>query len=494
MTASGAPPLVQIRDLSFTYPSSDAEVLRIPAINITGRGLIALTGPSGAGKSTLIELMAGTLREPYDGSLKVLGQEWRDLRSDAERQRHLRRIGLIPQDYGLLTTRSPRQMLEQDLADAQVPPAARRERINSSLSAVEMYEFADRQIGQLSGGQRQRVAIARMLARDVELVIADEPTANLDRELTMQTLVILGQLAQKVPVLVITHEPEVAEACDRTIVLQALAAPTHQPPTAVTTRRHRGRWVAIGAVVVAAASVALAAVAIADHRSTPQLRAATTGPTNSHSAPATARSTPAATTSAPTTRRPVTSAVTPAATAAAAQSVTPAMLLEAGACAAPCTITGRVPFVDPVGGPSTLVTVLDSSKGPYGENPGNAYIAAVSRGQVTWKYQLPGSVWWQVAPVSRPIDNTGHIFINYNPGRYNGVIILDPTGDGFDDYGSLPPGQDPIGWRFYSAAAVDPSHSGTYEIQTTINNCVPSCAQGAETQSFWRWNGTDYVK
>ena len=483
MTTPPAPALVRIRDLSFGYPGSSSQVLRIPALDITGRGLIAITGPSGAGKSTLIELLAGTLREPYGGSLQVLGQEWRSLTGDAERQRHLRRIGLIPQDYGLLTNRTPRQMLEQDLADAEVPAGERAGRIASSLAQVGIAEFADRQIGQLSGGQRQRVAIARMLARDVELVIADEPTANLDRELTWQTLAILRQLAAKAPVLVITHEPEVAEACDRTIVLQALAEPAAAVPVSVSQVSRPRRRALLAAGLVAAAGVGAVVWAVAtNHKNTPRPAAAvSTALSHGPLSPTTSGSTSAP---APT--------ATPSPTSV---SVTPAMLLAAGACTAPCKITGQVPYTDPVAGGATLVTILNSSKGPYGENPGNAYIAAVSAdGQLVWKYQLPGSTWWALAPVPNPVDNTGHIFLNYNPGRYNGVIVLDPTGTGFDDYGSLPPGQDPLGWRFYSATAVDPTHSGTYEIKATVNNCVPDCADGKQVQSFWRWNGTDYAQ
>lgn len=90
-------PLIEVRDLRYRYPGTDRDILRIPFLDVTGQGMIAITGPSGAGKSTLIELLAGTLRGEYEGSVEVLGLEWSHLRRDAERQRHLRRIGLIPQ-------------------------------------------------------------------------------------------------------------------------------------------------------------------------------------------------------------------------------------------------------------------------------------------------------------------------------------------------------------------------------------------------------------
>jgi putative ABC transport system ATP-binding protein len=227
-------PLIRIRDLAYSYPGGP-EVLRIPALDVSGRGLIAITGPSGAGKSTFVELLAGTLQSGYQGSVEVLGSEWRDLRHDADRQRHLRRIGFIPQDFGLLPDRTPRQMLQQDLADSGVAPDEHAERIERALSEVGMGNLADQRIASLSGGQGQRVAIARMLARDVELVIADEPTANLDSELRSVVMTLLRKLSAYVPVVVVTHDAAVAEACDRTIILQPAATrldenvPVHRP-------------------------------------------------------------------------------------------------------------------------------------------------------------------------------------------------------------------------------------------------------------------------
>lgn len=478
MTVPSSQALVHIRDLSFTYPGTTTEVLRIPFLDIRGRGLIAITGPSGAGKSTLIELMAGTLREPYGGSLQVLGHEWKSFRSDGDRQRLLRRIGLIPQDYGLLTNRTPRQMLGQDLADAQVAQAQRSARVNDALAQVGMDQFADRPIGQLSGGQRQRVAIARMLARDVELVIADEPTANLDRDLTWQTVQILRQLAEKVPVLVITHEPEVAEACDRTIVLQALASPATEVPTAQAVRRRRTPWLVAAFVLLLIAAAGI--VAVATHHGT------------RHSA----ASKPAPIASKVISKRQVVpspdtsvSASPASSPAPAAVPVTSALLLAAGACTAPCTITGTVPFTDPVDGPSTFVTILNSIDS---DGSGDGFLASVSNGRVTWYLQLPSQSYETLAPAPVSIDKTGHIFINFNPGRYNGVIVLNPIGNSFNDYGSLP-SQDGLG-RFYSGDAVDPTHSGINEIQLTINNCAPDCADGTYIQTTYHWNGNDYVQ
>ena len=271
-------PLITIRNLHYRYADTQKDVLRIPFLDISGNGLIAITGPSGAGKTTLVELLAGTLQEPYEGAVKVLGTDLQELRRDADRQRQLRRIGLIPQDYGLLANWTPRQTLEQDLSDAQMSSEQRPVRIEASLDQVGLNEFAERQIGSLSGGQRQRVAIARMLARDVELVIADEPTANLDPGLMVEVASLLKLLAQKVPVIVVTHDPRLAEMCDRTIVLQSTVASLGEGSKAQgdllssqaggTAGWHRAALVLIILFVVIAAGIAAGFLVISDRNNT----------------------------------------------------------------------------------------------------------------------------------------------------------------------------------------------------------------------------------
>jgi hypothetical protein len=97
--------------------------------------------------------------------------------------------------------------------------------------------------------------------------------------------------------------------------------------------------------------------------------------------------------------------------------------------------------------------------------------------------------------VDGPVDAEGHIFIDYNPGRYYGVIVLRPTEEGFASFGSLPPPDDSLGerWRFYSSRAVDVDGDGTYEIEENVNTCDPSCAAASYVTTLYRWTGTDYV-
>jgi putative ABC transport system ATP-binding protein len=285
----GSGALVSVRGLRFRYPGSQRDVLRVPFLDVPARGMTAITGPSGAGKSTLIELLAGTLRGPYEGSIEVLGTEWKTLSRDADRQRQLRRIGLIPQDYGLLHNRTSKQMLDQDLIDAGVSPDRRAGRIHDALAAVGLTDVADRAIAGLSGGQRQRVAIARMLARQVDLVIADEPTANLDPALTAGAMALFRRLAQEIPVVIITHDPQVADACDRMIVLQATVEALSQPPAeapalpghASPRRARRSVALAATAGILAIAAVIVISMAVSAKVPTPTPTSPATAPAQS---------------------------------------------------------------------------------------------------------------------------------------------------------------------------------------------------------------------
>ena len=249
-------PIIRIRDLRFRYPGMNHDALWMPALVISRPGLVAITGPSGAGKSTLIELLAGTLREGYTGSLQVLGKEWAELRSDRSRQFHLRRIGLIPQDLGLLPNQTPRQMLSQALLDAGVPKKECDDRVLKALSQMDLDAYADRRIADMSGGQKQRVAIARALVRNVELILADEPTANLNTQLGDETVAVLKRIGQTIPVMVVTHDPRIAILCDDQI---KLAPPPLAEPAAVgvtSARRSRRKL----ALVSTAATCGVAAM------------------------------------------------------------------------------------------------------------------------------------------------------------------------------------------------------------------------------------------
>jgi ABC-type lipoprotein export system ATPase subunit len=222
--------VVEVRGLRFAFPGGP-QVLAVDSFDVAAAELVAVVGPSGAGKSTFGALIGGQEQAPYEGSVKVLGQEWADLaqgRRDDERQLHRRRIGYIPQDYGLLPHYTPWEMLLLDMGDADIPEEEWSSRAEQALEAMGLAQMRDRRIAEMSGGQQQRVAIARMLARDVALVVADEPTANLDPDTTQDVVAALRRAAESVPVIVITHDRWVADQCRWRLELEPSGVPT--PP------------------------------------------------------------------------------------------------------------------------------------------------------------------------------------------------------------------------------------------------------------------------
>lgn len=214
-------PFIRVRDLRFRYTGATHDALWIQSFEVDQPGLVAITGPSGAGKSTLVELLAGTLNQRYSGRVEVLGTEWTELRGDRARQFHLRRIGLIPQDLGLLPSQTARQMLLQALTDADVPRAECDDRIARALTRVDLLGFADRRIAELSGGQKQRVAIARALAMKPKLILFDEPTSALDPEMIGEVLAVMRDLATEgMTMVIVSHEMGFArEVADRVVMM-----------------------------------------------------------------------------------------------------------------------------------------------------------------------------------------------------------------------------------------------------------------------------------
>lgn len=153
-------------------------------------------------------------------------------------------------------------------------------------------------------------------------------------------------------------------------------------------------------------------------------------------------------------------------------------------CGTGCTPSGEATIDHPTWGEVRIVTLL-----PEETNSGPGYIAAVDdKDQVLWSAQTDRM--YELAPAATAQDSTGNVFLNFNPGRHNGVIVLKPTQHGFDDLGTLP--SDTYQKRFYHAAAVG-EPAGEVVIWHFRTSCDPSCAEGATTKEQFRWNGSDYV-
>jgi len=177
----------------------------------------AIMGPSGSGKSTLLQIL-GCLDVPTDGSYRLAGDEVADLDEAALAGIRNRRIGFVFQSYNLLPRATAVDNVALPLLYRGVPP---RERRTLALDALERVGLADRvhhRPNELSGGQRQRVAIARALATEPDILLADEPTGNLDSTTGQEILALFDALHREGrTILIVTHEQDVAEHCERII-------------------------------------------------------------------------------------------------------------------------------------------------------------------------------------------------------------------------------------------------------------------------------------
>ncbi len=180
-----------------------------------------LSGPSGSGKSTLLNLI-GCIDRPDQGEIVIAGRSVAELDDDARAQFRLRHIGFIFQNFNLLPVLTAYENVEYPLLLARVPAAARRQRVRDLLDAVGLAAHGRHWPGQLSGGQRQRVAIARALAMSPALVLADEPTANLDSETGAAIIALMRgmQRDQGATFVFSSHDPRVLAQADDAAVLE----------------------------------------------------------------------------------------------------------------------------------------------------------------------------------------------------------------------------------------------------------------------------------
>ena len=183
--------------------------------------IVILTGPSGSGKTTLLTLI-GALRSAQAGSVRVLGHELRGA-DEAALVAVRQRIGYVFQTHNLLDALTARQNVEMSLQlEPGLTPSERERRAAEALAAVGLGERAGDHPSRLSGGQRQRVAIARALARRPDIVLADEPTASLDRDTGRSVVELLQRLARKdgVTVVLVTHDSRILDVADRILALE----------------------------------------------------------------------------------------------------------------------------------------------------------------------------------------------------------------------------------------------------------------------------------
>lgn len=210
---------LRARALTRTYPGG-VEALRGVDLDVEPGERVAIVGQSGAGKSTLLNAL-GLLDEPTSGSYRLLGEETVGL--DERRRDHLRRraLGFVFQDAHVLGQRTVAENLTVKLATARVPRAERASRIADSLARVGLSHRRDAAGRLLSGGEKQRLAIARAILTSPAVILADEPTGNLDGTNSQVVRDLFDEQAcAGVAVVVITHDDRVAAWADRSVILQ----------------------------------------------------------------------------------------------------------------------------------------------------------------------------------------------------------------------------------------------------------------------------------
>ena len=215
--------LVEARDVSriFPMPAGPVVALRSVSIAVEAGEYVAITGPSGCGKSTLLHLI-GCVDTPTSGSLLFDQRDIAHL-SEAERGRQrLTRIGFVYQRFFLLPMLSAAENIELPQAEARVPAGERRARTRELLEYVGLADRADHLPSQLSGGEMQRVAIARALANRPALLVADEPTGELDEETGEHVAELFDRVNQHgTAVLVVTHNPALAARASRRLSMKS---------------------------------------------------------------------------------------------------------------------------------------------------------------------------------------------------------------------------------------------------------------------------------
>jgi putative ABC transport system ATP-binding protein len=215
-------PLIETRDLWKTYVMGEEEIHALRGVSITiERGeYVAIMGPSGSGKSTLMNLI-GCLDTPSKGSYLLNDKEVAAMNDDELARIRNEEIGFVFQTFNLLPRATALHNVELPLVYAGVSGRVRQERAKQALEKVELTSRASHRPNELSGGQRQRVAIARALVNNPSILLADEPTGNLDSKTGTEIMGVFARLHEAGnTIIVVTHEPDIAAYAHRVISIR----------------------------------------------------------------------------------------------------------------------------------------------------------------------------------------------------------------------------------------------------------------------------------
>ena len=214
--------MIELRGISKSYHMGGEPVQVLHSVDLTVQEgeLLALVGRSGSGKSTLLHIL-GCLDHPDTGSYKLDGEEIGTLGDDARAALRCRRIGFVFQSFHLLGRMTALENVSVPMAYARVPVRKRHKRAADLLARVGLAARAGHRPTQLSGGEQQRVAVARALANEPRILLADEPTGNLDARAAASVLALFAELRKELglTVVIVTHDDEIARGAERRVSL-----------------------------------------------------------------------------------------------------------------------------------------------------------------------------------------------------------------------------------------------------------------------------------
>jgi putative ABC transport system ATP-binding protein len=227
--------VIELADITKVYRMGDIEVhaLRGVTLSICQGEMVAIMGPSGSGKSTLMNVI-GCLDQPTGGIYRLAGEDVSRFNDDRLAEVRSKRIGFVFQSFNLLPRTEALANVELPLVYSGTRSGERRQRALNALQMVGLTERVHHRPNELSGGQQQRVAIARALVNDPRIILADEPTGNLDSKAGAEVMGIFQRLnvEQGITVILVTHEPDIAEHCRRVVrIYDGKIAADEQIPT-----------------------------------------------------------------------------------------------------------------------------------------------------------------------------------------------------------------------------------------------------------------------
>ena len=253
-----ATPLIEVENLTKVYSSGDTEVRALAGVSLTIESgeFVAIMGTSGSGKSTLMNIL-GCLDRPTAGRYVLAGREVSRLDRNELAEVRSDVLGFVFQNFNLLARTSALENVELPLVYQGVGSRERHERAKRALDRVGLGKRLDHTPAQLSGGQQQRVAIARALVGDPKVILADEPTGNLDSRTSVEVMALFQELGREgITIVLVTHEPDIAEHATRVIVVK---------DGLILTDAHREQKIAVVPPLPAAAHAAAAAITGATH-------------------------------------------------------------------------------------------------------------------------------------------------------------------------------------------------------------------------------------